>query len=96
MRSLAPIPDAFHHDLNPGGLTLKEALYLSLPSWSSRGIRRKLHLSSQDPVKQAGAHAYIVDIRDWQALLAALDGREAEVMVEATCKEHAPMGAEIG
>ncbi len=26
------ITDAFHHDLNPGGLTLEEALDLSLPT----------------------------------------------------------------
>jgi hypothetical protein len=39
-----------------------------------------------------------VDLRDWHALLSALDGREADVMVEAKGKEHAlvPMGVEIG
>jgi UV DNA damage endonuclease len=92
------ITDAFHHELNPGGLTLKEALDLSLPTWDPRGVRPKLHLSSQDPTKQAGAHAYSVDARDWQALRTALDGREADVMVEAKGKEYAlaPMGVEIG
>jgi UV DNA damage endonuclease len=92
------ITDAFHHDLNPGGLTLEEALDLSLPTWEPRGVRPKLHLSSQDPTKQAGAHAYSVNSRDWKALLAALAGREADVMVEAKGKEHAlaPMGVEIG
>jgi UV DNA damage endonuclease len=92
------ITDAFHHDLNPGGFTLEEALYLSLPTWQPRGVRPKLHLSSQDPTKQAGAHAYSVDDRDWQALLSALAGREADVMVEAKGKEYAlaPLGVEIG
>ncbi len=92
------ITDAFHHDLNPGGLTLKEALDLSLPTWEPRGVRPKLHLSSQDPAKQAGAHAYSVDSKDWQALFDAIGGREADVMVEAKGKEHAlaPMGVEIG
>ena len=92
------ITDAFHHDLNPGGLTLGEALDLSLPTWEPRGIRPKLHLSSQDPVKQAGAHAYLVDARDWCSLRFALDGREADVMVEAKGKERAlaPLGVEIG
>jgi UV DNA damage endonuclease len=91
------ITDAFHHNLNPGGLTLKEALDLSLPTWDARGVRPKLHLSSQDPAKQAGAHAYSVDSRDWQALLGVIGGREADVMVEAKGKEHAlaPMGVEI-
>jgi UV DNA damage endonuclease len=83
------IADAFHHGLNPGNLTLEEALDLALPTWGPRGIRPKLHLSSQDPDKRSGAHAYSVDCRDWQALLAALDDRDADVMVEAKGKERA-------
>jgi UV DNA damage endonuclease len=83
------IVDAFHHGLNPGGLTLEEALDVALPTWESRGVRPKLHLSSQDPDKRPGAHAYAVDRKDWQALLAALDGRDADVMVEAKGKERA-------
>jgi len=96
--SIPAITDAFHHGLNPGGLTLGEALDLSLPTWEGRGVHPKLHLSSQDPVKQAGAHAYLVDARDWCSLLSALDGRKADVMVEAKGKEQAlaPLGLEIG
>jgi UV DNA damage endonuclease len=94
---ISAITDAFHHDLNPGGLTLKEALDLSLPAWATRGVRPKLHLSSQDPAKQAGAHAYSVESRDWQALFDAIGGREADIMVEAKGKEYAlaPMGVKI-
>ncbi len=92
------IADAFHHDLNPGGLTLEEALDLSLPTWDARDVRPKLHLSSQDPAKQAGAHAYSVNSRDWEALVEALRGRDADVMVEAKGKEYAlaPLGVVIG
>jgi UV DNA damage endonuclease len=92
------IADALHHGLNPGSLTLEEALDLSLPTWEGRGVRPKLHLSSQDPAKQAGAHAYLVEPRDWHSLLCALGGREADVMVEAKGKERAlaPLGAAIG
>jgi len=92
------IADVFHYDLNPGGLTLEEALDLSLPTWEPRGVRPKLHLSSQDPAKQAGAHAYSVNSADWLALLGALDGKDADVMVEAKGKEHAlaPLGLDIG
>ena len=91
------ILDAFHHGLNPGNLTLEEALDVALPTWEPRGVRPKLHLSSQDPDKRPGAHAYSVDPRDWQALLAALDGRDADVMVEAKGKERAlaPLGVKI-
>jgi UV DNA damage endonuclease len=92
------ITDAFHHGLNSGGLTLREALDLSLPTWEVCRVRPKIHLSSQDPEKQAGAHAYSVDLEDWYALLDALDGREADVMVEAKGKERAlaPLGVGIG
>jgi UV DNA damage endonuclease len=92
------IADAFHHDLNPGGVALEEALDLSLPTWEPRGIRPKAHLSSQDPAKQPGAHACLVDVRDWHSLLSALGGREADVMVEAKGKERAlaPLGVGIG
>jgi UV DNA damage endonuclease len=92
------ITDAFHHGLNPSGLALREALDLSLPTWEMRDARPKIHLSSQDAKKQAGAHAYSVDLRDWYALLDALDGREADVVVEAKGKEQAlvPLGVGIG
>ena len=90
------ITDAFHHGLNPGDLTLREALDLSLPTWDLRRARPKVHLSSQDPEKQAGAHAYSVDLRDWYALLDALDSREADVMVEAKGKEQALVPLVVG
>ena len=92
------IMDAFHHALNPGELTTQEALDLALPTWEQRGVRPKLHLSSQDPAKRAGAHAYSLDAKDWWALIEVLDGREADVMVEAKGKELAlaPLGLEIG
>ncbi|MGB3683195.1 MAG: UV DNA damage repair endonuclease UvsE [Rubrobacteraceae bacterium] len=91
------ITDTLHHDLNPGVLTLEEALTLSLPTWEERGVRPKVHVSSQNPEKQAGAHAYSIDLTDWNSLLEALAGRETDVMVEAKGKEHAlvPMGVRV-
>jgi UV DNA damage endonuclease len=91
------IVDAFHHGLNPGNLALEEALDAALPTWEPRSARPKLHLSSQDPDKRPGAHAYSVDSRDWQALLEAADDRDADVMVEAKGKERAlaSVGVEI-
>ena len=90
------ILDTLHHSLNPGGLTLHEALDSTLPTWRER--RPKLHLSTQDPAKRPGAHAFAVDPEDWRTLLGALDGREADVMVEAKGKELAlaPLGVSIG
>lgn len=92
------ITDAFHHGLNPSDLTLREALDLSLPTWEARSTRPKVHLSSQDPEKRPGAHAYSVAAGDWEALLVALDGRDTDVMVEAKGKEQAlaVMGVQTG
>ncbi|MGB3633213.1 MAG: UV DNA damage repair endonuclease UvsE, partial [Rubrobacteraceae bacterium] len=91
------ISDTLHHDLNPANLTLREALDLSLSTWEVRGARPKIHISSQNPEKQPGAHAFSIDLVDWNALVDALGGREADVMVEAKGKEQAllPMGVKL-
>ena len=83
------IVDNLHHGLNPGGLSLGEALDLALPTWEARGVRPKVHLSSQDPTKRPGAHAHAIEAEDWAAFLDALAGRETDVMVEAKGKELA-------
>ena len=92
------ITDNLHHRLNPGNLSLAEALDRSLPTWDARATRPKLHLSSQNPEKQAGAHAYTIEQADWQELVETLDGREADIMVEAKGKEYAliPLGIKVG
>ncbi|MGF1470448.1 MAG: UV DNA damage repair endonuclease UvsE [Rubrobacteraceae bacterium] len=91
------IVDTLHHDLNPAGLTLREALDLSLPTWETRDARPKVHISSQNPEKQPGAHAYAIDAADWNSLTEALGSREADVMVEAKGKEQAliPLGVRV-
>lgn len=81
------IVDAFHHVFNTGGLSLSEALDISIPSWKDN--RPKLHLSSQDPKKRPGAHASTIAAADWELLLQALDGRKADIMIEAKSKELA-------
>ena len=83
------IVDNLHHGLNPGGQSLGEALDLALPTWEARGVRPKVHLSSQDPTKRPGAHAHAIEAEDWAAFLDALAGRETDVMVEAKGKELA-------
>jgi UV DNA damage endonuclease len=80
------IVDTLHHGLNSGSLPLREALDLALPTWPGRP---KVHLSSQDPAKQAGAHAWGIEPSDYASLLAALDGRAVDVMVEAKGKDQA-------
>jgi len=79
------VVDTLHHALNPGRLSLGEALRLAFSLWRSRP---KVHLSSQDPTKRPGAHAFQVAREDWERLLSALPG-PADVMLEAKGKEKA-------
>ncbi|WP_117237151.1 UV DNA damage repair endonuclease UvsE [Thermus sediminis] len=79
------VVDTLHHALNPGRLTLEEALRLAFPTW--RG-RPKVHLASQDPKRRPGAHAFHVAREDWERLLAALPA-PADLMLEAKGKERA-------
>lgn len=77
------VVDTLHHALNPGRLSLREALGLAFPTWPGRP---KVHLASQDPGKRPGAHAFAVAQADWESLLAALP-TPADVMLEAKGKE---------
>jgi UV DNA damage endonuclease len=83
------IVDTLHHALNPGDLSLREALDLGLPTWETRDAPPKLHISTQDPEKRPGAHAWAIDSDDWSRLTRNLDGRDADVMAEAKGKERA-------
>jgi len=80
------IVDNLHHRLNPGGLSLEEAIKLARPTWETRP---KLHLSSQDSSKKPGAHRFSILPEDWDELLRALNNEAADIMVEAKGKEKA-------
>lgn len=81
------IVDNLHHQLYPDGLTLSQAVRLGVSTWNGR--RPKLHLSSQEEGKRAGAHAGRIAPRDLQELLQALDRDDVDIMVEAKDKELA-------
>ena len=80
------IVDTLHHRLNSGGLSLREAVDLARSTWKHRP---KVHISSQDVDKKAGAHAPFIDPADWRTLLSVLDGRPTDIMIEAKGKEKA-------
>ncbi|MEN3000626.1 MAG: UV DNA damage repair endonuclease UvsE [Armatimonadota bacterium] len=82
------ILDTLHHQLNPNGMDLRSAIQEVIPTWQGRG-RPKLHLSSQDSSKRAGAHGDYVLLEDGIALLDALPSPEVDIMVEAKAKEQA-------
>lgn len=83
------IVDTLHHALNPGELSLRGALDLGLPTWEARDAPPKLHVSTQDPEKRPGAHAWAIDSGDWSRLTRDLGNRSADVMAEAKGKERA-------
>ncbi|GIW19096.1 MAG: UV DNA damage endonuclease [Tepidiforma sp.] len=80
------VVDTLHHGWNPGGMTLREALSAAAATWRTR---QKVHLSSQAPGARAGAHAEMVDARDFERLREAGAGLTLDVMVEAKAKELA-------
>jgi UV DNA damage endonuclease len=86
------IVDTLHHRMKPDGLTLAEVLDCALPTWNGRGVRPKVHVSSQDPAKQPGAHAYGIEQADWEELMTVLGDRDIDIMVEAKGKERALIG----
>jgi UV DNA damage endonuclease len=86
------IVDTLHHRLKPDGLTLAEVLDCALPTWNGRGVRPKVHISSQDPAKQPGAHAFGIEQADWEELITVLGDRDIDIMVEAKGKERALIG----
>jgi UV DNA damage endonuclease len=89
------IVDTLHWRLNPGGMALEDAVREAAGTWGSgRGSRGrpKLHISSQDPAKVRGAHAYGIEAADWAELLRVTEGLEVDVMVEAKGKEQALRG----
>ncbi len=81
------VVDALHHAVNPGRLTLAQALEQAFATWRERP---EVHLSSQAPGKRPGAHAELVEPEDFRRLLDALPG-PADVMVEAKGKERATL-----
>jgi UV DNA damage endonuclease len=99
------ILDTLHQRMNPGGMPLRQALAIALATWTNRppptptGTRRKtapawrpkLHISSQDADKHPGAHSRRIRRADWAELLKALDGRDADIMIEAKDKDLAAL-----
>ena len=79
--------------LNPGHLSLEEALDLALPTWELRGVGRSSISLARTRTNGLGRTPTACDVRDWRALLDALDGRDTDVMVEAKGKEQALVSA---
>ena len=84
--------DVFHHSILNNGETLPEALDLFIPTWQGQGVPM-MDYSSQNAEKQIGAHMQSVDTDDFGAVVAQLDGRDVDVMLEIKDKENSALEA---
>ena len=82
------IVDNLHHRLNPDGLSLSDALAEARKTWRPEHGPQKVHLSSQNPTLQPGAHDDFIHEADWRELQEA-SPETLDVMVEAKAKDRA-------
>lgn len=84
--SIPLVFDWHHHNINPGTKDMKELLERVASTWSSRGIRQKMHYSESRPnaktIMERRAHSdYVEDI--------PMCGSDVDLMIEAKMKEKA-------
>lgn len=84
--------DVFHHSILNNGETLPEAFDLFIPTWQGHGVAM-MDYSSQNAEKQTGAHTQSIESDDFDAVIAQLDGRDVDVMLEIKDKENSALKA---
>lgn len=91
---LPVIFDWFHHALFNHGEAPGAALDAFMATWDpARDGVPMMDFSTQDPAKQAGAHAASIDLDAFAAFLDALAGRNVDVMLEIKDKEASALAA---
>jgi UV DNA damage endonuclease len=85
--------DVFHHRLLNAGESLPEALDAVVPTWDGHGIPM-VDYSTQNPDKQAGAHAATIDLDDFAGVLAEIGDRDVDIMLEIKDKERSVLAAQ--
>ena len=84
--------DWLHHRANPGAWAerpVAEIMAEVAPTWSPADGPPKVHFSSQDPHKKPGAHAYWLDMDDFLAFAAQMNGFTVDMMAECKGKDLA-------
>ena len=84
--------DTFHHELFNNGESLEECLDAVIPTWQGHGPAM-IDYSSQNPDKQAGAHTISIDLDAFEPVLAVLQGRPVDLMLEIKDKEQSVLKA---
>lgn len=91
---LPAVIDVLHHAVNPGAwrdLSCRELLERAFTTWGPDDGPPKVHFSTQDGEKKAGAHAYGVDPEELRAFLRGTLPlpRDFDIMFEAKGKDLA-------
>jgi UV DNA damage endonuclease len=91
---LPSVIDVLHHDVNPDGwaeISRSELLERAFTTWRPDDGPPKMHFSTQDREKKAGAHAYWIDAEDLRAFLSETAdlSRDFDIMFEAKGKDLA-------
>lgn len=81
--------DIHHHYCNNNNTDLQLMLNKVFDSWSEKTLLPKVHISSGKTHKTDRRHHDFVHKEDFMHLLDVLDGRDADIMLEAKMKEQA-------
>lgn len=84
--------DVFHHSILNEGETLDDAFDAFIPTWQGHGAPM-MDYSSQHTEKQAGAHTQSIDLDDFARVMAQLDDRRVDLMLEIKDKEGSVLKA---
>jgi UV DNA damage endonuclease len=82
--------DIHHHNCNHEEETdINEIIERVVDTWKNTGTMPKMHISSGRNSKIDRSHHDFVFEDEWRVLVSALNGKEADIMVEAKRKEEA-------
>jgi UV DNA damage endonuclease len=85
--------DSFHHQLNPGGKEMLEAMQLAAATWKKGDGPPMVDYSSQKKGERRGSHAESIDLKDFAAFIAAAGILDFDIMLEIKDKEKSALRA---
>lgn len=85
--------DVFHHQLNPSGTGVAEAVELSGATWQPHDGIPMIDYSTPMPGGRKGRHAETLDIADFERFLAGTVPTDMDIMLEIKDKEKSALAA---
>jgi UV DNA damage endonuclease len=85
--------DVFHHELNNGGETIKEALELFTKTWRKKDGIPMVDYSSQEMGGKRGSHAKTIDTEHFRNFIDRTKDFDFDVMLEIKDKEESALKA---